>query len=38
MNCEYVREHYGVPACIGRKVSYHGRLGIISKDSFWMKI
>lgn len=30
--CEYVRNTYGVPACIGRKVSYKGRAGIISKD------
>jgi hypothetical protein len=32
MNCEYVRNTYGVPACIGRKVAYKGRAGIISED------
>jgi hypothetical protein len=32
MNCEYVQKIYGVPACIGRKVSYKGRNGIISED------
>ena len=32
MNCEYVREYYGVPACIGRIVTYKGRQGIISED------
>lgn len=31
-NCEYVRDYYNVPACIGRIISYNGRLGIISKD------
>ncbi len=32
MNCDYVRETYGVPACIGRIVTYKGRKGIISAD------
>ena len=32
MNCEYVRENYGVPACIGRVVSFKGRKGIITED------
>lgn len=32
MNCEYVREHYGVPACIGRRVTCYGRPGIIAAD------
>ncbi len=32
MNCEYVRETYGVPACIGRIVTYKGRKGVISED------
>jgi len=32
MNCEYVRNYYGVPACIGRIVSYRGKQGIIAKD------
>lgn len=31
-NCEYVRNYYGVPACIGREVIYKGDKGIISKD------
>ena len=31
-NCEYVQENYGVPACIGRRVTYKGRPGIISED------
>ncbi len=32
MNCEYVCETYGVPACIGRIVTFKGRKGIISAD------
>jgi hypothetical protein len=31
-NCEYVREHYGVPAEIGRRVVVGGRAGIIAAD------
>ena len=32
MNCEYVREYYNVPACIGRIVIVDGKPGIISED------
>ena len=32
MECEYVRETYGVPACIGRKVTINGKAGIIAED------
>lgn len=32
MSCEYVREYYGVPACIGRRVIAYGKSGIISED------
>lgn len=32
MNCEYVRQHYGVPACIGRRVIANGKHGIIVAD------
>lgn len=32
MNCEYVREHYGVPAEIGRRVIVYGKPGIIAQD------
>lgn len=32
MNCEYVAKYYGVPACVGRRVSFRGRAGIITKD------
>lgn len=32
MSCEYVREHYGVPAVIGRRVIAHGKPGIIAED------
>jgi hypothetical protein len=32
MSCEYVREYYGVPAEIGRRVIVHGKLGIIAED------
>lgn len=31
-NCEYVREHYGVPAEIGRRVTIDGRPGVITAD------
>jgi len=32
MNCEYVRNYYGVPACIGRIVVVNGKQGIIAED------
>lgn len=32
MNCEYVREFYGVPAEIGLRVKWKGRLGTIYQD------
>lgn len=32
MNCEYVRNYYGVPACIGRRVIVYGKPGIIAED------
>ena len=32
MHCEYVREHYGVPAQIGRRVMVSGKPGIIIAD------
>ena len=32
MNCEYVRNYYGVPACIGMLVTYKGKTGIIYRD------
>lgn len=32
MSCEYVRDYYGVPACVGRKIAFCGRPGIIAKD------
>ena len=32
MNCEYVRKSYAVPACIGRKIIFKGRPGIIVED------
>ena len=31
-DCEYVRQAYGVPACIGRGVTVNGRQGVIAKD------
>ena len=31
-NCEYVREYYGVPACIGRGVICYGKSGVIVED------
>ena len=32
MSCEYVREHYGVPAVIGRRVVIGGKPGVIAED------
>lgn len=32
MNCEYVREYYKVPACIGRRVKVYGKPGIIAEN------
>lgn len=32
MSCEYVQEHYGVPAAIGRRVVVSGKPGIIAAD------
>lgn len=32
MNCEYVKEYYGVPATIGRRVVVSGKPGIIAQD------
>lgn len=32
MNCDYVRNYYGVPAEIGRRVSYRGKEGVIYRD------
>lgn len=32
MACEYVREHYGVPAEIGRRVIVNGKPGVIAQD------
>lgn len=32
MNCEYVREHYAVPAEIGKRVVVYGKPGIIAED------
>lgn len=32
MDCEYVRQHYGVPACIGRRVVVYGKPGVIAQD------
>lgn len=32
MTCEYVREYYGVPAEIGRRVLVGGKPGIIAED------
>jgi len=31
-NCEYVREYYGVPAVLGRRVVVSGKPGIIAED------
>lgn len=32
MSCEYVKQHYGVPAEIGRRVVINGKPGIIAAD------
>lgn len=32
MNCDYVRRYYQVPACIGRKIEFRGKKGIIVED------
>lgn len=32
MSCEYVRQHYGVPAVVGRRVTVSGKPGIIAED------
>lgn len=32
MACEYVREYYGVPAAVGRRVLVDGKPGIIAED------
>lgn len=32
MDCEYVRDYYGVPACIGRRIIFNKRPGIIAED------
>lgn len=32
MNCEYVKEYYGVPCDIGRRILYHSDYGTIYKD------
>jgi hypothetical protein len=32
MDCEYARVYYGVPACIGRRVTVDGKPGIIAED------
>lgn len=32
MSLEYVRDYYGVPAEIGRRVTVYGKAGIISAD------
>ena len=32
MNCEYVRDYYNVPACIGRRIKYKDREGVICID------
>lgn len=32
MACEYVRQAYGVPAEIGRRVTAYGKPGVIAKD------
>ncbi len=32
MTCEYVRKHYGVDACIGRRITFRGKEGIIAED------
>ena len=30
--CSYVRQNYGVPACIGRRVIVYGKPGVIAAD------
>jgi hypothetical protein len=32
MSCKYVRDYYGVPAEIGRRVEIEGKAGIIAED------
>jgi len=32
VSCQYVRQYYGVPACIGRRVTCYGKPGIIVED------
>lgn len=32
MAFEYVCKHYGVPACIGRRVTIDGKAGVIAED------
>lgn len=32
MAFEYVCQHYGVPACMGRRVTIDGRAGVIVED------
>lgn len=32
MTCEYAKEHYGVPADVGRRVVVNGKPGIIAAD------
>ena len=32
MSCEYVQKYYGVPACIGRRIVFKDRPGIIAED------
>lgn len=32
MSCEYVRQYYGVPAEIGRRIRISGKPGVISAD------
>ena len=32
MICEYAHRFYGVPACIGRRITHYGRPGIIVED------
>lgn len=31
-NCDYIRNYYDVPACIGRRVMVYGKPGIIAED------
>lgn len=31
-DCSYVRQHYSVPACIGRRVIVYGKPGVIAAD------